>query len=193
MSLKLVLCSSSPGRKALLKRLELPFTVCSPDIDETPLPGETAVELVTRLSEQKAKAHQAKFPQHLIIGCDQVIELGGEIIGKPKDHADAVRALTRASKNCMHSYTGMCLFNSQTGNTQTIVEQYDVYFRELSPETIESYLQREKPYNCAGSIKAEGLGTILFERLQGDDPTALTGLPLIQLTTSLMNEGINII
>ncbi len=193
MMLPLVLCSSSPARRALLKRLELPFTACSPDIDETPLPGESAFDLVARLAEQKAQAHKAKYPAHLIIGCDQVIELDGEIVGKPNDHADAVRTLTRASNNCMHSYTGMCLFNSKTGRKQTIVEPYDVYFRELSTQTIENYLQQEKPYQCAGSIKAEGLGTILFSRLQGDDPTALTGLPLIRLTSLLQNEGIAIV
>ncbi|MEO5861987.1 MAG: Maf family nucleotide pyrophosphatase [Burkholderiales bacterium] len=188
----LVLASSSLYRQELLKRLRLPFTAVSPDIDESPAPGETPPATALRLAEEKARALAARFPDALIIGSDQVAELDGLAIGKPGDHADAVKQLTAASAHTVYFHTALCLLDAGVGQAQTKIATNEVKFRALTPEQIERYLLAEKPYDCAGSAKSEGLGITLIESIRGDDPNALIGLPLIELTTMLMRAGAEI-
>lgn len=190
--LDLLLASSSPWRRELLSRLGLPFECASPDIDESPLPGESAENLCLRLAEAKARALAADYPQHLIIGSDQVLLLDGEAVSKPGNHAAAVRQLQRSSGRRIRFSTAICLLNSYSGQIQRAVEPFDVVFRELDNASIERYLLAEKPYDCAGSFKSEGLGISLFESLQGEDPNSLIGLPLIRLCTMLRNEGLQL-
>lgn len=188
--LPLVLASTSPFRRELLLRLQVDFTQDSPQTDETPLAGENCEQLCLRLAVAKAYSLTEKYPTHLIIGSDQVATFQGEMIGKPITHANAVQQLSRFSGQQVDFYTAICLLNSQTGLFQTHTEKFSVYFRELTAAQIERYLIAEQPYQCAGSFKSEGLGICLFERLEGDDPTSLIGLPLIRLVTMLQNEGI---
>jgi len=184
----LVLGSSSPFRKMLLERLMVPFETANPDIDESPLDGETPIELVERLAIEKAQAVATTHPNSLIIGSDQVALHGDEVVGKPHTHERAVEQLRSASGKKITLYTGLALVNSTTGKVQSEVIPFTVHFKELSESVIESYLRKEEPYNCAGSVKSEGLGIALMERFDGDDPNALIGLPLIRLVAMLENE-----
>ncbi len=190
MSPNLVLASTSPFRRQLLEKLGLAFATAAPDIDESRHAGESPEALVTRLAEEKARAVAGQFPESLIIGSDQVACLDNQVLGKPGDHSTAVAQLQQASGREVVFLTGMCLFNSASGSVQVVCEPFRVQFRPLEPEQIEAYLQREQPYNCAGSFKSEGLGVTLFERLQGDDPNSLIGLPLIRLCSMLREEGL---
>ena len=185
---KLVLGSSSPFRKMLLERLMVPFETSNPDIDESALDGETPIELVERLAIEKAKAVTKDHPNCLIIGSDQVALHGSDVVGKPHTHERAVEQLRSASGKKITLYTGLALVNSNTGNIQSEVVPFTVHFKQLSEHIIESYLRKEEPYNCAGSVKSEGLGIALMERFDGDDPNALIGLPLIRLVAMLENE-----
>ena len=189
---KLILASSSPFRRDLLKRLMIPFDIVSPDVDETPLAGESARDLVLRLSEQKAQVVAAKTEDALVIGSDQVaVHADDQIIGKPRDHAHAVRQLTDSSGKTITLYTGLAVINSASGVVQKDVIPYTVEFKTLSRTQIETYLNKEKPYGCSGSLRADGLGIALLRRFTGDDPTALIGLPLIRLVSMLINEGLS--
>lgn len=190
---RLILASTSPFRRELLARLGLPFSIQAPDIDESHRPGEDAPALVARLAELKAWAIAGHEPAALIVGSDQAAVLDGEIIGKPGDHERAVAQLRRASGRTVTFYTGLCLLDSASGQRQTVVDVFRVVFRRLTPEMIERYLRREQPYQCAGSFKSEGLGIALFERLEGDDPTSLIGLPLIRLTRMLEAAGVAVL
>ncbi len=192
-SAKLVLASTSPFRKEILAKLGVDFETASPNIDESPIVNETPEQLVIRLAELKAQAVAGNYPKHLIIGSDQVAVIDGEIIGKPHTHECAVEQLTNASGKTIRFYTGLCLFNSSTGLSQSESVPFDVVFRKLNNSQIENYLQAEKPYNCAGSFKSEALGITLFEKLQGDDPNTLMGLPLIRLVAMLETQGFKII
>ncbi|OBU07683.1 Maf family protein [Morganella psychrotolerans] len=185
----LVLASTSPYRKALLEKLGIPFVTGSPDIDETPLPGEQPQALVMRLAREKARALASGHPDSLIIGSDQVCVLDGEITGKPHHYNAAFTQLRKASGQCITFYTGLCLYNSATGRDHTLCEPYFVHFRTLDDDEIRAYLLAETPYQCAGSFKSEGLGIALFKKLQGDDPNTLVGLPLIRLTQLLIQAG----
>lgn len=189
----LVLSSSSPARKDLLNRLMLAFEVVVPDIDETPLQNETAQELVIRLAIEKAKKHAKNFPNGLIIGSDQVGLLNGKIIGKPENHEKAVAMLLEKSEQIVNFYTGLCLYNTKTQQTQTHLSVTCVKYKKLSRSLVENYLRKEKPYHCTGSIKVEGLGIALMEKIQSDDPTSLTGLPLIALVDMLEKEGVCVV
>lgn len=193
MILSLVLASTSPFRKHLLERLGLPFDIVSPQMDETPLPGEAAPQLVHRLAEAKARAVVQQHPAALIIGGDQVATFENEIIGKPGSHQAAVAQLRRFSGHSLQFHTGVALLNSASGRIQIEVIRTPVEFRSLSEEQITHYLNREQPYQCAGSFKSEGLGIALFESIRGDDPTALMGLPLITLVRMLEREGVRVI
>ena len=193
LAMKIVLGSTSPYRRDLLLRLGLDFTTASPNIDETQKPGEKPESLVVRLAELKATAVAKFHPEALIIGSDQVASIHGEILGKPGSHEQAVKQLTRAAGRRITFYTGLCLLNSLTGDKQLCCEPFHVHFRPLSQSSIEHYLRREQPYNCAGSFKSEGLGISLFRRMEGDDPNALIGLPLIRLVDMLLNEGIDVL
>ena len=191
--MKLVLASTSPFRRAILEKLGLPFETRAPKTDETRLADETPEQLVRRLSESKARAVAGDFPDALIIGSDQVAVIDDEILGKPGTHENAVAQLQRASGRTVCFFTGLCLLNAASGNCQLEVVPFDVVFRKLSEAQIENYLQKEKPYNCAGSFKSEALGIALFEKLRGDDPNTLMGLPLIRLVRMLEKENLKVI
>jgi len=188
---RLVLASTSPYRRALLEKLGVTFECAAPGVDETALPGETPRHLVLRLAQAKAQALAERYPQHLIIGSDQVCVLDGEITGKPLTEENAVKQLMKARGNIVTFYTGLALYNSATGHLQTECEPFDVHFRHLSEQEITDYLRKERPLNCAGSFKSEGLGITLFERLEGRDPNTLVGLPLIALCQMLRREDCN--
>ncbi len=188
--LKIVLGSTSPFRKELLQRLNLDFVTDSPDIDETPIINESPQDYVLRLSLEKAKAVARSHPDALIIGSDQCSVLNGEIRGKPHTHENAVKQLIESSNNRVSFLTGLCVYDSAENNYQLELVPFHVYFRELEISEIESYLMAEQPYSCAGSFKSEGLGITLFDRLEGEDPTALIGLPLIKLSKMLRQKGI---
>ncbi len=189
--MQLILGSSSPYRKALLEKLGLPFECFSPEIDESVEPGEPPRQLVERLAIEKARETGKAYPEALIIGSDQVAVLDGKIIGKPASHEDAVNQLKEASGREVHLYTGLCLFNANTGNIQHGIESYSVVFRDLTEAQIERYLKKDQPYNCAGSLKAETLGIAMLSKLEGEDPNTLIGLPLIRLVDMLLEEGID--
>jgi septum formation protein len=191
--LTIILASTSPYRRMLLERLQLPFKTISPEVDETPLPGESPQALVQRLAVAKAQAVADKSPNALIIGSDQVAVHDGEVVGKPRDHEHAVAQLRQASGTSVMLYTGLALVNSSNGNIQSEVIPFGVVFRKLSDEQIENYLRREQPYDCAGSVKSEGLGIALLERFEGEDPNTLIGLPLIRLVRMLENEGVELL
>lgn len=191
--LPLILASSSPYRRELLSRLGVEFSSVSPEIDEAPRKGETPTALVQRLAENKALAVADSHEHALIIGSDQVATLDERILGKPGNHQRAVEQLTILSGRCVSFFTGLCLLNSDTGERQICCEPYQVEFRELNDEEIESYLRKEQPYNCAGAFKSEGLGICLFKRMGGDDPASLIGLPLIHLVNMLRNQGVDVL
>lgn len=193
MQQKLVLASTSSYRRDLLARLGLPFEVANPQTDESPLSGETPEALAMRLSEAKARAVAAHFPDALIIGSDQVATLDGKIYGKPGSHERAVAQLQALSGKTVNFFTGLCLLNARSGHADIRGVPTLVSFRQLSLCEIENYLQREPAYNCAGSAKSEGLGIALLSRMQGDDPNALIGLPLIALCDMLMQQGVEIL
>lgn len=193
MSLPLVLASTSIFRRELLTRLTSDFCQDSPNVDESPLTNESAPQLAERLAMLKAQALAAQYPQHLIIGSDQVASFEQQLIGKPYTHDNAIKQLLSFSGQRVDFYTGLCLFNSHTQHIQSCVEVFSVYFRSLNQRQIENYLYQEQPYQCAGSFKSEGLGICLFEKMQGDDPTSLIGLPLIKLVTFLNNEKFRLI
>lgn len=190
---KLVLASTSPFRKAILEKLDLPFETDSPQTDETPLTDESPAQLVQRLAVAKAHAVADKHPDSLIIGSDQVAVIDNTILGKPGDHETAMKQLRFASGKKVSFLTGLCLLNTESGNYQAEVVPFHVVFRDLNDSQIDHYLKKEQPYNCAGSFKSEALGICLFEKLEGDDPNTLIGLPLIRLVRMLEQEGFNII
>lgn len=191
--MNLILASSSPYRRELLERLQLPFTVVMPDVDESPLPGENPQETALRLAQSKARKVAQNHPAALVIGCDQVATLDGQQLGKPLTHDNAVKQLRLMRGRSVTFHSALCLYNAATGNMQAEDVVYEVRFRELGDEQIENYLLKEQPYHCAGSAKSEGLGIGLIEWMRGDDPNALIGLPLIALITMLSNEGIAVI
>jgi len=193
MSQKLVLASTSPYRRELLNRLGLPFEVANPETDESPLPDESPTTTALRLSEAKARAVAGEFPDALIIGSDQVAEMAGRVFGKPGTHARAVDQLRQLSGQTVNFFTGLCVFNSRTGEAEVRGVPTLVGFRELTDREIENYLRREPAYNCAGSAKSEGLGISLLSRIHGDDPNALIGLPLIALCDLLRKHGMNVL
>lgn len=189
---KIVLGSSSPFRQELLRKLITDFETCSPDIDETPLAGEQPEALVSRLAVKKAEAVALQYGDALIIASDQVSVLQGQINGKPGSHERAFQQLKASSGNTVTFFTSLCLYDSKTRQSNLVVEPFHVHFRELEDGEIDRYLEKETPFNCAGSFKSEGLGIALFSKLEGDDPNALIGLPLIKLAEMLRNQGIQI-
>lgn len=191
--MNLILASSSPYRRELLERLRLPFSVVSPDVDETPLVGETPEQTALRLAQKKARKVGESHPASLVIGCDQVATLDGLQLGKPITHDNAVRQLHLMRGRSVTFHSAMCLFNAATGSMQAEDVTYEVRFRQLNDAQIENYLLKEQPYHCAGSAKSEGLGIAIIEWMRGDDPNALIGLPLIRLITMLQNEGVAVI
>jgi len=190
---RLVLASTSPYRRELLTRLRLPFEVRAPAVDEVALPGEAARDTALRLAQAKAHAVSAEFPRALIIGCDQVAELDGACLGKPGNHATAVVQLTAMRGKDVVFHTAVALLNAGTGALQVVDVPTTVCFRQYGDGEIERYLAREQPYDCAGSARIEGLGIALVERVRGDDPSALIGLPLMRLAAMLRNEGVAVV
>jgi septum formation protein len=190
---KIVLASTSPFRRELLSRLGIPFEVAAPSVDESALPDELAPATAIRLAEAKARASLKEFPDALIIGSDQVAELAGQHIGKPGTHENAVAQLRRMRGKSVVFHTAIALVNGLKDRAQTRVVPTVVTFRDLSDEQIEVYLRREQPYNCAGSAKSEGLGIALIACMEGPDPNALIGLPLIELVSMLKIEGVEVL
>ncbi len=186
----LVLASTSPYRRELLQRLQLPFEVAAPEVDESALPGEAPEATALRLAESKARAVAAAFPDALIIGSDQVAAVGDERFGKPGTRANARNQLRAMSGREIVFHTGLCLLDAASGAAQTRCVDIHVGFRELADAEIESYLDKEDALNCAGSAKSEGLGISLLSYLRGDDPNALIGLPLIALCDMLRKAGL---
>jgi septum formation protein len=187
--MNLILASTSPYRKQLLSRLQIPFTTVAPGTDESPLPDEPATALVERLALAKALAVAIEHPDSLIIGSDQVATLNGQLFGKPGNYDAANAQLSQCSGKEVVFYTAIALLGLDSGLSEVIVDPFTVKFRQLTELDISTYLRREQPYDCAGSFKCEGLGIALFESLNGSDPTSLEGLPLIALTTLLENAG----
>lgn len=188
---QLVLASGSRWRRQLLDQLQLPYRWASPDIDEQPRAGESPAELVERLALSKAEALSSSWPLSLIIGSDQVAVFGQEILGKPADAAAARAQLTRFSGQHVSFLTGLALIDTHRASQRVCHERYDVTFRQLTPREIANYIDREQPLDCAGSFRMEGLGITLFERLQGEDPNTLIGLPLIRLCQWLREAGLD--
>ncbi len=184
-----MLASTSVYRRELLTRLQVPFETANPNIDESPLPGEASAVTAERLAVAKAKAVAGDFPNALIIGSDQVAFLGAERFGKPGVRERAIAQLLAMRGRNVVFHTGLCLYNSATGNLQVAGVPTEVGFRQFSSAEIERYLDKEQPYHCAGSAKSEGLGIALLDHMRGDDPTALIGLPLIALCAMLRAEG----
>lgn len=189
----LVLASTSPFRRELLARLGLAFETANPAVDETPLPGEAPEASALRLSEAKARAVAAQFPDALVIGSDQVACLDGQAFGKPGTHENAVCQLKTMRGRSVNFFTGLCLLNTRTGKAHVCGVPTLVTFRNLADDEIENYLRREQPYNCAGSAKSEGLGIAIIAKMEGDDPNALIGLPLIALCDLLRLEEVNVL
>ncbi len=186
----IVLASSSSYRRELLTRLQLPFTCHSPDIDETPQANESAQALVQRLALSKARALAQHYPQHIIIGSDQVAVLDGKIIGKPLHAEGATQQLSAASGRSLVFLTGLTVIDTRTQIEQVDLVPFTVHFRTLNAAQIQRYIAAEQPFDCAGSFKSEGLGVSLFQATEGSDATSLVGLPLIRLCDMLNVCGI---
>jgi septum formation protein len=189
----LVLASTSRYRRALLDRLGLPFQVAAPGVDETAAPGEAPAATALRLSEAKARAVAAHLGSALVIGSDQVAECDGHPIGKPGHREAAIAQLRTLSGRTVIFHTGLALVDAQSGRCQTALVDVASTFRTLKPPEIESYVDREQPFDCAGSVRSEALGIALFDRIVSDDPTALIGLPLIALSRMLRAEGVDVL
>jgi septum formation protein len=189
----LILASTSRYRRALLMQLGLPFDVAAPGVDETPLAGELPAATALRLSEAKARAVAARHAKALVIGADQVADLEGQPVGKPGDHANAVAQLRLLSGRTVVFHTGVALCDAASGRCASRLVDVTSVFRRLSDSEIESYLWREQPYDCAGSVRSEALGIALFERIESADPSALIGLPLISVAALLRDEGVSVL
>jgi septum formation protein len=191
---RLILASSSSYRRALLSRLNLPFEAIAPEVDETPLPGEAPPATALRLAAEKAKAVAARAPGALVIGSDQVATLDGEQIGKPGSHAAALAQLRKMRGRQVVFHTALCLWDGRATDPAHAAQQEEVQvtvtFRDLPDAELDAYLRIEQPYDCAGSAKNEGLGIAILERIDSTDPTALTGMPLIALTSMLRRAGV---
>jgi septum formation protein len=190
---RLILGSTSPYRRELLQRLQIAFSVVSPEVDESPLAGEAPAALARRLALAKAMAVAANFPDAVVIGSDQVADLNGLPLGKPGNHANAVTQLRQMRGQSVVFQTAVAVVCLQSGFEQTDLAAVKVRFRDLTEEEIENYLQAEQPYDCAGSAKSEGLGISLLDAIENDDPTALVGLPLIRTCRMLRAAGISLL
>lgn len=192
--MNIILASSSKYRSQILAKLGLEFSCLTPDCDESPHVGESAQDLVMRLATAKAMACAPKaMAPSLIIGSDQVCVLDGQIIGKPHTQENAIKQLTQASGKVISFYTGLCVYHSQSEQAKVLCNEFKVHFKKLTHAQIESYVAKEMPLDCAGSFKSEGLGIALFEKLEGDDPNALIGLPLIDLIKLLNQFGVEVL
>jgi septum formation protein len=193
MKQTLILASSSSYRRELLQKLQINFSCVSPKLDESALPDEKPHQTALRLAQEKAKKVAQAYPHAIIIGCDQVATLEGVALGKPLNHKNATSQLQTMRGKEVTFHSAVCLYNAETNNMQAEVVPYLVKFRHLTDQQIENYLTKDQPYQCAGSAKSESLGIALIERMIGEDPNALVGLPLIKLTSMLANENIFVI
>lgn len=191
--MKLILASTSPYRRALLERLGLPFTSLAPGVDETARICDSPAELAQRLALEKALTVADLHPGALVIGSDQVATSGGHFLGKPGNPENARQQLLGNSGQSVQFFTAVALVSTGRQLERLHVESTTVRFRQLSERQVEVYLRRERPYDCAGSFKVEGLGIALFESVEGHDPTALEGLPLIALTRMLLEAGVDVL
>ena len=189
---KIILASSSPYREELLKRLDIAFTTVSPEINERYLQDELISDYVLRLAKTKAESIVPKNNNSLIIAADQALQCDKKILGKPGNYNKAKEQLIFMSNRSLTFYTGLCLINTETKIIEEDVVSFRVDFRKLTESEIENYLVKEKPYDCVGSFKSEKLGISLLKKMNGDDPTALIGLPLIRLCKMLRNQGVDI-
>jgi septum formation protein len=190
---RIVLGSSSPYRRELLSRLKVEFDIDLPDVDETPRPGETPRDIALRLAVEKARAVAARHPEAAVIGSDQVADLAGQPLGKPGTHERAVEQLRRMRGQVVVFHTAVAVICLASGFEQVDIAPVRVTFRDLTDAEIESYLQAEKPYDCAGSARSEGLGIALLESIENDDPSALVGLPLIRTSRMLRAAGVRLL
>lgn len=188
--LRLVLASTSPYRRQLLERFGQRFTVAAPDVDESPLPGETPVDLVNRLARAKAEVVARRNPKSIVIGSDQVAVFGREILGKPGNPERCIEQLKAVSGQRLTFNTAVHVIQSDSGTNESHLDVTTVHFRKLTDDEIARYVARERPVNCAGGFKAEALGISLFERIDSQDPTALIGLPLIWVSAALRRAGL---
>lgn len=188
----LILASGSQYRRELLERLRLPFEVFAPHVDETPLIGESPHDTSLRLARQKAEAVARQHPNAIVIGSDQVATLDGRQIGKPGNHETAMTQLRMMRARVVEFHSALCVLDARTGVAQMEDVITAVKFRDLPDATLDAYLRADMPYDCAGSAKSEALGIMLLEKIESDDPTALIGLPLIALTTMLLNAGVTL-
>lgn len=191
-NLRLVLASTSPYRRQLLERFGQRFTVAAPDVDESPLPGETPVDLVNRLARAKAEVVARRNPRSIVIGSDQIAVFGREILGKPGNPERCIEQLKAVSGQRLTFNTAVHVIQSDSGSNESHLDVTTVHFRKLSDDEITRYVARERPVNCAGGFKAEALGITLFERIESQDPTALIGLPLIWLASALRRSGLTL-
>lgn len=189
--MKIILASTSLSRKKVLEKLAIPFECVPPVCDETPLPGETAEQLVVRLAKLKAQSLVAKYPNSLIIGSDQVGVLSDQIVGKPHTVENARIQLKKSSGNTFYFFTGMTVIDTQSMQSTTICEPFKVTFRQLSDAEIDAYIAKEMPLQCAGSFKCDELGITLFDKLEGNDINSLIGLPLLTLNKIMIKMGHN--
>lgn len=190
---KLVLASSSPYRKKLLHKLQIDFICANPGIDESKKSDEPPAQMALRLAKEKAAALITIYPKHLIIASDQVAMLNQTQLTKPGDKNNALKQLQLCSAKSVKFYTSICILDSSTGEIKSAIDICTVHFKKLTKQQIINYISLEQPYDCAGSFKSEGLGIALFERIEGDDPNALVGLPLIKLISLLEAFNINIL
>ena len=193
MTARIILASTSVFRQSLLQKFNIPFEVCSPEVDEAAIENETAEALVQRLAQTKAQAVVKQGKSGIVIGSDQVALFNGQILGKPHTRDNAIAQLMGFSGQKVQFLTGLALVNSETAETQVTVETFDVYFRDLTEKQITHYVDAEQPLNCAGSFKSEGLGICLFKGFEGRDPNSLIGLPLMALNEMLLNWEIDIL
>ena len=200
MSKSLVLASTSIYRQQLLAKLNRPFISVNPNLDESPIQGETAIQLVERLAQLKALAgsqliedNSDKESQYVVIGSDQVAMINGKIVGKPHTEANAIKQLQLASGQAITFYTGLAVYCPTTKSMHSCVEPFTVHFRQLTDNQIHYYVKTEQPLYCAGSFKSEGLGIALFDKLEGDDPNTLIGLPLIKLINLLALHQVEVL
>jgi septum formation protein len=189
----IVLASTSRYRRQLLARLGLPFEIHSPNVDETVLAGEAPAQTATRLAEAKARAVATQFRDALVIGSDQVADADGNALSKPGDHVTAVAQLRALSGRAVVFHTAVAVVDAESGRCDVRLVDVKSTFRRLDNDAIERYLARERPYDCAGAVKSEGLGIALFDAIESDDPTALIGLPLIAVTQMLRTHGVDVL
>ncbi len=190
---KIILGSSSPSRRAVMDKLNISYHIAHPDIDETSHPQETALELVQRLSTEKALVVGKHYPSHLVIACDQVAELDGEILGKPLNAETAFLQLKKQSGREIVYYSGLCLLNTSTGKQQLTVDETRVKFRALNDNEIKKYIELDKPLQCAASFKCESMGMLIVDWVKGNDIHALIGLSIVSLCRLLKNEGVDLL